>query len=234
VQAFLNPSALHFGHFDKEGTATLRLATPKVALALLRAHELATASNANTFLCGLMSLNLRHLSPNFPTQVIAHNTPCLPTCARSAADYTYISPHSSSAALCIIRGMAIPENYLDLFTTKKSFANIATVMPNGTPQVTPVWIDFDGTNVVYNTAKGRVKDRNLKLGTWVAIAVSDPDDPYRYIQVRGPVVEIIENDDAQIDKLAKKYRGLDVYPYKRPAEIRVTYKIAPQKTNVMG
>ena len=123
--------------------------------------------------------------------------------------------------------MAIPEKFLDLLTTKKTFANIATVMPDGSPQVTPVWIDYDGTYVIFNTAKGRVKERNLKIGSPIAMALSDPDDPYRYVQIRGQVAEIIDNDDAQIDKLAKKYMDADSYPFRREGEVRVTYKIKP-------
>jgi PPOX class probable F420-dependent enzyme len=130
--------------------------------------------------------------------------------------------------------MTIPEKYLDLLTTKLSFANVATVMPDGSPQVTPVWIDYDGTHVVFNTAKGRVKERNLKVGSPVAISISDPDDPYRYLQVRGEVAEIVEPDPGQIDRLAKKYLGVDSYPYRREGEVRITYKIKPNKSQTMG
>jgi PPOX class probable F420-dependent enzyme len=130
--------------------------------------------------------------------------------------------------------MAIPEEFLDLLTTKLSFAHVATVMADGSPQVTPVWIDYDGTHVVFNTAKGRVKERNLKIGSPVALSISDPDDPYRYLQVRGTVVEIIEPDPAQIDKLAKKYLGVDRYPYSREGEVRITYKIKTGKAQTMG
>lgn len=130
--------------------------------------------------------------------------------------------------------MSIPEKVLDLLTTKLAFANIATVMSDGSPQVTPVWIDYDGTHVIFNTAKGRVKERNLKIGSPIAIAISDPDDPYRYVQIRGEVAEIIDNDDAQIDKLAKKYLNADSYPYRKAGEVRMTYKIKPGKANTMG
>ena len=130
--------------------------------------------------------------------------------------------------------MSIPEKFLDLLTTKLAFANIATVMPDGSPQVTPVWIDYDGTHVVFNTAKGRVKERNLKIGSPIAISISDPDDPYRYLQIRGEVAEIIDDDDAQIDRLAKKYLDADSYPYRKAGEVRMTYKIKPGKAQTMG
>ena len=82
----------------------------------------------------------------------------------------------------------IPESYLDIFK-KRSFAHVATVMPDGSPQVTPVWIDYDGHFVLVNSARGRVKDRNMQPGAKVAIEILDADDPYRYIQVRGHVAD---------------------------------------------
>ncbi len=119
----------------------------------------------------------------------------------------------------------IPENYLDLFE-KRAFGNLATLMPDGHPQVTPVWVDYDGTYVLFNSARGRQKDRNVRRDPRVAVAVQDPDNPYRYLEIRGRVVEITEEGaDAHIDKLAKKYLGMDKYPYRTPGEVRVMYKI---------
>ncbi|SRR5581483_5114071 len=119
----------------------------------------------------------------------------------------------------------IPENYLDLFE-KRAFGNLATLMRDGHPQVTPVWVDYDGTYVLFNSARGRQKDRNVRRDPRVAIAVQDPDNPYRYLEIRGRVVEITEEGaDAHIDKLAKKYLGVDKYPYRTPGEVRVLYKI---------
>ena len=86
----------------------------------------------------------------------------------------------------------IPEQYRDLFS-KKTFANLATLMPDGRPQVTPVWCDIDGDFVVVNSAKGRRKDKNMRLDPRVSLALSDPDNPYRYLEVRGKVVEITEH-----------------------------------------
>jgi len=125
----------------------------------------------------------------------------------------------------------IPENFTDLFT-KKSFAHLATTMADGRPQVTPVWIDFDGTDVLVNSATGRVKDKNLRRDKRVALSILDPDNPYRYMAILGLVVEITQaGADAHIDRLAKKYLGLDKYPYHRPGEARVIYKIRPEKVS---
>jgi PPOX class probable F420-dependent enzyme len=125
----------------------------------------------------------------------------------------------------------IPEKYLDLFS-KKAFANLATLMPDGSPQVTPVWCDFDGTYVLVNSARGRQKDRNLGRNPKVALSIMDPDNPYRYLEVRGKVVEITEEGAAaHIDKMAKKYLGVEKYPYAQPGEVRVLYKIQPEHIN---
>jgi len=131
------------------------------------------------------------------------------------------------------RMVTIPEQYRDLFT-KKAFAQLATVGPDGAPQVTPVWVDFDGTHVRFNTAKGRVKVRNLARNPRVALSIQDPDNPYRYVQVRGRVVEATEKGaDAHIDALAKKYLGQDKYPFRQPGEVRVMYKVLPERVQGM-
>jgi PPOX class probable F420-dependent enzyme len=128
----------------------------------------------------------------------------------------------------------IPEKYQDLFQ-KKAFANLATLMPDGKPQVTPVWCDFDGKHVLVNSAKGRVKDRNMRRDPRVSMALIDPDNPYRYLQLQGRVVEITENGaDQHIDRLAKKYLGLDKYPNRQPGEVRVIYKIEADRAQSMG
>ena len=113
---------------------------------------------------------------------------------------------------------AIPEKYRDLFQ-KRAFASLGTLMPDGRPQVTPVWCDFDGEHVIFNSAKGRQKDKNVR----------------RDLEIRGRVVEITEEGaSAHIDKMAKKYLGVDKYPYGQPVEVRVIYKIKPEHTTVMG
>ena len=129
----------------------------------------------------------------------------------------------------------IPEKYLDILQQKKAFAALATTMPDGSPQVTPVWFDYKDGLVRVNTAKGRVKARNLKKGAAVALAIIDPDNPYRYVQVRGRVGRVTEaGADQHIDSLAKKYLGQDKYHYRKPGEVRVIYKIAPERVQVMG
>ena len=128
----------------------------------------------------------------------------------------------------------IPEKYQDLFN-KKAFANLATLMPDGSPQVTPVWVDFDGNHILVNSARGRQKDKNMKRNSSVALSILDPDNPYRYLEVRGQVAEITEEGAEQhIDKMAKKYMDLDRYPYRRPGEVRVLYKIEPEHCTHMG
>jgi PPOX class probable F420-dependent enzyme len=129
---------------------------------------------------------------------------------------------------------AIPDKYVDLFN-KRAFASLATLMPDGRPQVTPVWCDYDGSHVLINSAKGRRKDQNMRRDARVSLAVIDPDNPYRYLEIRGQVVEITEDGAANhIDKMAKKYLGVDKYPYAQPGEIRVLYKIAPERFSSMG
>ncbi|PYM19539.1 MAG: PPOX class F420-dependent oxidoreductase [Candidatus Rokuibacteriota bacterium] len=128
----------------------------------------------------------------------------------------------------------IPEKYRDLFT-KKAFAHLATVGRDGAPQVTPVWVDWDGTHVRFNTARGRVKDRKLRNNPRVALSIQDPDNPYRYLQVMGRVVEMTENGaDPHIDALAKRYLGQDRYPFRQPGEVRVTVKVSPERVQGMG
>lgn len=128
----------------------------------------------------------------------------------------------------------IPDKFRDLFD-KRAFASLATLMPDGRPQVTPVWCDFDGTHVIVNSAKGRRKDQNMRQDPRVSLAILDPDNPYRYLEIRGRVVDITEQGaDAHIDKMAKKYLGQDKYPYRQPGEVRVLYKIQPERTSSMG
>jgi PPOX class probable F420-dependent enzyme len=128
-----------------------------------------------------------------------------------------------------------PESYRDLFEQKKAFASLATVMPDGSPQVTPVWFDRKDGKFRVNTAKGRVKARNMKHGSPVALSIMDPDNAYRYVQVRGSVSRVTEDGaDAHIDSLAKKYIGQDKYPFRQPGEVRVIYEITPKSISGMG
>jgi len=106
-------------------------------------------------------------------------------------------------------------------------AHVATVMPDGTPQSTPVWIDTDGTDVLFNTAKGRVKHRNLLQSPVVAISFVDDENPYRMIEIRGRAEMTDEGADAHIDALAKKYLGQDSYPFRKPGEERIIVRVHP-------
>jgi PPOX class probable F420-dependent enzyme len=129
----------------------------------------------------------------------------------------------------------IPATHADLLTTKNAFANVATLNPDGSPQVTPVWVDFDGTHVLINTAKGRVKAKNLAREPRVALSIADPDNAYRYLGIQGRVVEMTETGgDAHIDKMAKKYLGKDSYPFRAPGEVRLIVKISPDKVHTNG
>ena len=124
---------------------------------------------------------------------------------------------------------SIPESHLDLFR-KKAFANLATLMPNGSPQVTPVWVDYDGRHVIINTAEGRQKDKNLQRDGRVALSIMDPENPYRYLEVRGRITQRThEGADQHIDAMARKYLGQDKYPYRQPGEVRVLYKVAADR-----
>lgn len=128
----------------------------------------------------------------------------------------------------------IPEQYLDLLQTKTAFAQLATVQPDGSPQVTPVWFDYTDGKLRVNAAKGRVKVRNMTEGARVALSIMDPDNAYRYVQVRGRVVRVTEDGArAHIDALARKYIGKD-YPWSRPGEVRVMFEIEPAAAQGMG
>jgi PPOX class probable F420-dependent enzyme len=129
---------------------------------------------------------------------------------------------------------AIPQQFLDLLD-KRAFGNLATLMPDGSPQVTPVWVDREGDYIRINSAKGRVKDRNMRRDPRVSLSIVDPDNPYRYVEIRGRVVEITEKGaDQHIDGLAKKYLGQDTYPYRKPEEVRVMYRIQAERASSMG
>jgi len=117
----------------------------------------------------------------------------------------------------------------------KAFANLATLLPDGSPQVTPVWFDSEAGAIRVNSAKGRWKDRNMRRDGRVALAIMDPANAYRYIQIRGRVDRVTEQGaDAHIDRLAKKYLGTDKYPFRQPGEVRVIYVIRPERVTTMG
>lgn len=126
----------------------------------------------------------------------------------------------------------IPESHADILY-KKSFAHVATINADGSPQVTPVWVDYDGEYILLNSVSGRKKDRNLRERPSVAVSVQDPDNPYRYVGVEGVVAEITEEGAAaHIHALSRKYTGQD---YDLPADqTRVIYKIRPTRVWTMG
>lgn len=109
-------------------------------------------------------------------------------------------------------------------------ANLATVGADGTPHVTPVWVDVDGGDVVINTPEGRAKVRNLRRSPRVAVSVVDPQNPYRVLALQGTVIDITDqNADSHIDRLAAKYLGVDTYPMRQPGEQRLKITIRPDR-----
>ena len=113
---------------------------------------------------------------------------------------------------------------------KRVLAHVASIGPDGEPNVTPVWVELDGEDILINTALGRAKARNLASDPRVAVSLSDPDDPQSAIAVRGTVVGFTpDGADDVIDRLAKKYLGVDSYPYRREGQIRVNVRIRPDR-----
>src|ERR1700722_5174940 len=153
-------------------------------------------------------------------------TTAVSSCLRTSSPAVTIKESTMSTRV-------IPESHLDLFK-KKAFAHLATLMPGGQPQVTPVWVDYDGRHVLINTAAGRQKDKNLQRDGRVALSIIDPDNPYRYLEVRGRDAErTLEGADQTIDAMAKKYLGQDKYPFRQPGEVRVIYKVEADHTTSM-
>lgn len=108
----------------------------------------------------------------------------------------------------------------------KNFANVATLNVDGSPQVSPVWVGYDGEHVIFNTEKKRLKTRNMKRDPRVALSVQNLENPYQYVEVRGKVVEITEREgEAGIDAMSKKYLGQAKYPGNKPGDIRVNVKV---------
>ena len=124
----------------------------------------------------------------------------------------------------------IPERLIDLLSPeKKAFASLALTLANGSPQVTPIWFGWDGAHIILNTARGRVKDKVMRRRGKVALSIVDPGDPYRYLQIRGQVVD--ETEEGAYDvicDLRLKYRGDRNYP-RNPGEVRVTYRVLPEQ-----
>ena len=113
--------------------------------------------------------------------------------------------------------------------TGKNFAFVATLMKDGSPQITPTWIDFEGDTILINTAEGRTKQKNVSRDQRVAISIVDQNNPYNMVTIRGKVTEqTSKGADEHIDKLAKRYLGVDKYPFRSPTEKRVIIKVTPE------
>lgn len=122
----------------------------------------------------------------------------------------------------------IPEDYLDLLQSK-SFAHVATIGPKGEPQSNPVWFDWDGKYIYFSQTKTRNKYRNLQKEPRIALSLLDPNNPYRYLEIRGKVVRIDEDPDLRfINSMAKKYLNQDVYPWHKPGDERVIVVVEPE------
>lgn len=129
---------------------------------------------------------------------------------------------------------ALPELALRLLREGKNFATVATLMADGSPQASTVWVDTDGEHVIFNTAEGRIKPKNLRRDPRVAVSVVNAEHPYQQVMIRGKALELTHDGaDEHIDKLAKKYLGVDKYPFRQPGEERVIVKIAPEKVATM-
>jgi PPOX class probable F420-dependent enzyme len=127
----------------------------------------------------------------------------------------------------------LPEGVKKLFL-EPNYAHVATLMADGSPQVTPVWVDIEGDRILVNTAEGRSKPRNVRRDPRVAISIVKQDNPYSSAFVRGRVVEMrLEGADDHIDKLAMKYMGQESYPYRRAEEQRVIMVIEPEHISSM-
>lgn len=117
----------------------------------------------------------------------------------------------------------------------KNFGHIATINQDGSPQVSPVWIDLEGDHLIVNSEQKRLKVRNIKRDPRVSVSIQNASNPYQYIEIRGKAVDVTEKGGFEgIDKLAKKYMGVDKYPNNLPNDVRVVIKIEPERVTGMG
>jgi PPOX class probable F420-dependent enzyme len=130
----------------------------------------------------------------------------------------------------------IPDTHIDLLEDKtRAYGFLATVMRDGSPQVTPVWFNTKDDFILINSAKGRVKDRNMRRRSHVAMVIQDPQNSMRYVQVRGQIVEITEEGAREhINTLAGKYTGNAFFKLNDPNQVRLIYSLRPEKIHVMG
>jgi PPOX class probable F420-dependent enzyme len=137
------------------------------------------------------------------------------------------------AATTRAEGADVPEEACHLLQ-ERNFAHVATLMEDGSPQVSPVWIDYEEEDgvVVFNTAADRLKERNLRRDPRVAISIADSENPYESLLIRGRVVEITEEGaDEHIDALAKRYLDADEYPNRQPGEVRLKVRVQPERVH---
>lgn len=128
----------------------------------------------------------------------------------------------------------IPDEFRDLLD-RPIVVSLATLMSDGTPQVQPVWCSFDGSHILVNTEKRRQKYRNMSRRRTATILIVDPRDDTRWLEVRGTVVdETEEGADQHIDELARLYLGMDKYPFNQEGDVRVIFRIAPQRVVTLG
>lgn len=128
----------------------------------------------------------------------------------------------------------IPESHAHILESK-ALLHLALTLKDGTPHVSPIWFDTEGDLIRINSARGRLKDRVMRVRPAVAVSIVDPGNPFCYVGIRGKVVEITEEGAAShIDGLAKKYLGHDTYRNHQPGVARVIYKIWPEKVFTMG
>lgn len=130
--------------------------------------------------------------------------------------------------------MPIPDSHADILD-KKAFASIATIGPSGEPQNNPIWFGWNGSQLRFSQTTTRQKYRNMRADRRVALSILDPDDPYRYIEVRGVVVDVEDDPDLDfINSMALKYLGLDRYPWHQADDERVVIVVEPTRTSTMG
>ncbi len=130
--------------------------------------------------------------------------------------------------------VAIPAAYRDLLE-RPIVVGLATMLPSGQPHVTPVWVDYDGAYIIVNTTKNRRKFKDMQANPRVTALAIDPENPYRYLEVRGRVARMSEDGaEESIDKLARKYLGVDPYPFRQPGEQRVICYIQPEHVEAQG
>lgn len=128
---------------------------------------------------------------------------------------------------------AVPATHADILE-KQGFAHVATIGPDGKPQSSPVWYDWDGKDLTFSQTTGRQKYKNLQREGALALSITDPENPYRYIELRGATSVEDDVDNAFINKMAKKYLNEDVYPWNQPDDVRVVVRLRPTHATTQG